>query len=145
MTPPTSTTRVVWIVIAGAIGVAFGIWYLTPDILEVDVVDARGQSEVSIVLTEEGFKPERLRISAGTKVIFTTTRSDPFWPASNPHPAHNLYNAFDPQNPVAPDTSWTFVPSEAGVWGYHDHIRSYYNGILYVEGGASTGGPLETH
>jgi plastocyanin len=98
-----------------------------------EAVDMRGESEISVVLREEGFVPDRVRVSAGTKVVFSTTRDRQFWPASNPHPAHTIYDAFDPQQPIASDETWTFVAEQDGVWGFHDHLRSYYTGILYVE------------
>ena len=97
------------------------------------VVDWRGRSEVSVVLTEKGFEPSRIRIDRGTKVVFSTTRDKEFWPASNPHPVHTLYSAFDARGPIAPRTFWSFAPQQPGVWGYHDHVRSYFTGILYVE------------
>jgi hypothetical protein len=94
--------------------------------------DMTDKSELTITLTEEGFVPQYVRIRAGTKVTLSTTRDKQFWPASNPHPTHGLYTGFDPQKPLQPGESWTFTPKK-GVWGYHDHIRSYYTGILYVE------------
>lgn len=98
-----------------------------------DIVDARGQLEVAIVLTEEGFVPEFVQISPGTAVIFTTTRAHPFWPASNEHPSHTLFPAFDPKRPLASHESWSFTFDEVGERRFHDHIRSYYTGTMYVE------------
>lgn len=95
--------------------------------------DLREEAEVEIVLTEEGFSPRDARISRNTTVRFSTDAGRHFWPASNLHPSHDIYPAFDPQRPLAPEESWSFVFEQRGAWGYHDHIRSYYTGILYVE------------
>lgn len=97
------------------------------------VVDMRDYETVSIVLSESGFIPEHVRVRVGTRVVFTTDRGARFWPASNPHPAHSIYPGFDPKEPIEPDASWTFTPTSPGEWGFHDHLRSYYAGVLYVE------------
>ena len=95
--------------------------------------DEFGKTSVQVVLTDEGFVPQNIRIKQGTTVRFTTTRSDEFWPASNPHPTHSLYPAFDPKEPIEPSDSWSFTFDRVGVWGYHDHIRAYYTGIIQVD------------
>lgn len=94
--------------------------------------DMTDKSELTITLSEGGFVPQYVRVRAGTVITFVTTRDKQFWPASNPHPTHGLYSGFDPEKPLQPEETWTFTPKK-GVWGYHDHIRSYYTGILYVE------------
>lgn len=93
----------------------------------------RGKSEVRIVLSDAGFRPERVRVTVGTTLIFTTTRSKPFWPGSNPHPSHTLYPEFDAKDVIPANASWVFVAEKPGVWGYHDHIRSYFTGVVFVE------------
>ncbi|PIR83791.1 hypothetical protein COU18_02285 [Candidatus Kaiserbacteria bacterium CG10_big_fil_rev_8_21_14_0_10_51_14] len=100
---------------------------------DVMIVDAREQDTVSIVLSEEGFIPRYVLIRKGTTINFTTTREYQFWPASNEHPAHTMYSAFDPQQPLESEDSWSFVFDRAGEWSFHDHVRSYYTGIIYVE------------
>jgi plastocyanin len=111
-----------------------GWWYkAAQSSYEDGITDWRGRSEVTIEMREEGFVPERLRIDRGTHVTFVTTRDRQFWPASNPHPSHSFYHGFDPREPIESDSSWSFAMEQPGVWGYHDHIRSYYAGTLYVE------------
>lgn len=98
-----------------------------------DIQDSTSASRVVINLAESGFEPRRVRISAGTEVVFTTTRETPFWPASNLHPSHAIYPELDPQQSIAPHESWSFVFTKKGTWGFHDHIRSYFTGTVYVE------------
>lgn len=86
----------------------------------------------TITLTENGFTPEELTIRAGDTVKFVSTTGDFFWPASNPHPTHTIYPAFDPQKPIAPDSSWSFTFTEAGTWHYHDHLAPYFTGTITV-------------
>jgi plastocyanin len=97
------------------------------------VADLRHQEEAAIVLTEDGFIPRDILISPGTKVTFTSTRENQFWPASNTHPSHGIFPDFDPKRPLESDESWSFTFDRVGNWGYHDHIRSYFTGIIYVE------------
>lgn len=96
------------------------------------VVDLRGHSQVSVVLTDQGFEPAYLRINRGTTVTFSTTRGRPFWPASNAHPSHDIFPEFDPKVPIDPDKTWSFTFDRVGDWGMHDHVRSYFTGIVYV-------------
>ena len=95
--------------------------------------DMRGQSQVGIVLTDEGFRPERIIVDVGTTITFTTTREKPFWPGSNPHPSHMLYPELDSKDAIPSNASWEFVAEQPGVWGYHDHIRSYFTGVVIVK------------
>ncbi len=123
-------------VLAGLCGgaVLFGalawLWAATPS---GEVADMRGRDTITIVLTEKGFTPRDFTVSRGPAVVFTTTRGNQFWPASNEHPSHDLYSEFDPKHPIDADASWSFVFDRSGEWGFHDHIRSYFTGRVYVE------------
>lgn len=116
------------IAVAALLIVSFVLW----DNSGASVTDLRGQTHVSVVLSDVGFEPSYVRVSRGARVTFTTTRPDPFWPASNPHPTHVIYPAFDPKAPIASSSTWSFVFDKIGTWGYHDHLRSYYTGTIDV-------------
>lgn len=88
--------------------------------------------EVVITLTEDGFKPEKITIAQGTTVKFTSTQKEYYWPASDLHPSHGIYPAFDPKEPIAGDKSWSFRFDKPGVWNFHDHIAPYYTGTITV-------------
>ncbi|MFT7507310.1 MAG: hypothetical protein ACI92I_000453 [Acidimicrobiales bacterium] len=88
---------------------------------------------VTVVLTEEGYVPNELTIPLGTVVEFSTTIDRPHWPASNLHPSHGIYPEFDPMKPVASQNTWQFTFDKSGDWKFHDHIRSYYTGIIHVQ------------
>jgi plastocyanin len=96
------------------------------------VVDMAGKSEVSIVLTANGYEPREVKIDKGTTVTFSTTRDNRHWPASNLHPSHDIYSELDPKLPLDPEESWSFIFVKEGIWGFHDHIRSYFTGVIYV-------------
>ncbi|MDZ4285143.1 MAG: hypothetical protein U1A28_04935, partial [Patescibacteria group bacterium] len=85
-----------------------------------------------VELRDDGFYPPTISISPGDTIHFTTTRTEPFWPASNLHPTHALYPEFDPKKPVSPTASWTFTFSKPGSWEYHDHLAPLYRGVITV-------------
>lgn len=91
-----------------------------------------GTTEVTVTLSEDGFSPSTLTIEPGTKVTFVSKTKSFFWPASNPHPTHTIYAAFDPQEPIRPDGSWGFVFTQEGTWRYHDHLAPYFTGTITV-------------
>lgn len=87
---------------------------------------------VTITLSENGFEPESVTVEKGTVVTFQTTRGKHFWPASDLHPTHDIYPAFDPKEPIAPDKTWSFRFDRVGEWKYHDHLAPYYTGEITV-------------
>ena len=91
------------------------------------------ENQHNIVMTQRGFEPSEITIQKGAEVIFTTDVDRPFWPASNLHPSHEIYDEFDPKQPVEPDKSWSFRFDKVGVWEMHDHIRSHFKGTITVE------------
>lgn len=88
--------------------------------------------EVAIVLTDRGFEPQELTIQEGTMVTFSTTLDRPYWPASDAHPSHTNYPEFDPRHALSPQESWSFTFNNAGIWNFHDHLRSYFSGTVRV-------------
>ncbi|MDP3769635.1 MAG: hypothetical protein Q8R40_01685 [bacterium] len=89
-----------------------------------------------ITLTQEGFSPQEITITAGDTVLFKTLRGVPFWPASNLHPTHDIYVEFDPQMPIDPDKQWQFTFERSGKWQFHDHLAPKYTGIITVQDAA---------
>ena len=87
---------------------------------------------VQVVLTDRGFEPNEIKIQKGTTVEFATTRDQPFWPASNTHPVHTDLPAFDPRQEIDAHKTWSFTFNEAGTFGFHDHLRAYFVGTIYV-------------
>jgi plastocyanin len=98
-------------------------------------------ADVTINMTDEGFSPGEASIKVGQTVKFVND-ADPscnpqspdcnFWPASNPHPTHEIYPEFDPREPIAPGEAWMFVFDRAGDWGFHDHFHYTNRGIVHV-------------
>jgi plastocyanin len=92
----------------------------------------------TITLTEHGFNPKELHIAPGTEVVFRSERTEFFWPASNLHPYHSAYPAFDPREPIDPSATWSFTFSEAGRYDFHDHLAPDFGGVIFVGDGAAS-------
>ncbi len=87
---------------------------------------------VTITYSDKGFSPERLEISAGHQVAFVNNSENPFWPASNIHPTHEILSALDPGTPVQPGETWAFTFERPGFWRYHDHLSPQESGMVVV-------------
>lgn len=100
------------------------------------VIHAAGTNSITdktVVLTKNGFEPAQIRIQEGQTIRFTTRKSQPFWPASDPHPTHDIYPAFDPKEPIDASKSWFMRFDKVGSWSYHDHLAPVYGGVVIVE------------
>lgn len=86
----------------------------------------------TIVITEEGFTPESLKVAVGTTVKFVNNDTYWHWPASDPHPSHTFYSELDPKEPIKPSTTWEVTLTKVGSWGIHDHLAPYVTGTIIV-------------
>jgi len=101
--------------------------------------DEEGGSVV-IHVTDEGFEPGSVEVGAGESVVFENVDDEGHWPASDDHPTHELYPAFDPKKPIQPNTSWSVILDRPGTWKYHDHMNPTLTGEVVVKEAAPQGG-----
>jgi plastocyanin len=126
---------VVVVIVASIFGVlkTQGIFTKTDDnVLGGGILGPYENPAATIVRTNDGYEPRDVTISAGEAVSFVNNSDDFHWPASDIHPTHSIYSEFDPDAPVAPGETWTFIFEDAGEWQYHDHIRANLKGIITV-------------
>ena len=90
------------------------------------------QHSARIVLTESGYEPPEVTLFLNGEVTFANETGKPHWPASNLHPTHDIYPEFDPLRPLDPGEEWSFTFDRVGTHNYHDHIRSYFRGVIHV-------------
>lgn len=90
------------------------------------------QGTVTVHMGERGFSPQKVQVTAGTRVVFENTGQKEHWPASNIHPTHDIYPEFDPQLGIAPGHLWQFTFKKEGRWRYHDHIYPNFTGEILV-------------
>lgn len=88
---------------------------------------------VVVTMTDEGFSPAEFTIRKGERVDFVNgSATNSYWPASDLHPTHEIYSAFDPQKPIGPGETWSFVFEEVGRWKMHDHLHANIRGEITV-------------
>jgi plastocyanin len=91
-----------------------------------------GQPVVTITRTAAGYEPKEVTVKKGDIVLWKNESEEYHWPASDLHPTHAIYSAFDPLMPIAPGDEWKFKFDQVGVWKYHDHIRANKVGAITV-------------
>jgi plastocyanin len=97
------------------------------------------EGSVVVHMSDGGFEPKSVEISAGDTVVFENVDQKPHWPASDPHPTHTDYPGFDPKKPVEPGSEWSFAFDKPGDWTYHDHQAPYLKGEIVVLDDGQTG------
>ncbi|TSC57457.1 MAG: hypothetical protein Greene041619_1144 [Candidatus Peregrinibacteria bacterium Greene0416_19] len=93
---------------------------------------AHAVATVAVTVTEEGFNPQRVHILQGDTVRFDNAGKSAHWPASNIHPSHGIYPAFDPKQGITPGESWSFRFTKPGTWKMHDHLYPAFVGVVTV-------------
>ena len=103
-----------------------------------------GQADVIVVYRAGGFFPKRVEIELEQVVAFVNESDIRMWPASNIHPTHEIYPAFDSNAPIDSGGTWQFLFDQSGFWRYHNHMSPSASGLVVVRGGAtaSTVAPL---
>ncbi len=96
-----------------------------------------------VTYTDDGFSPETVTITQGDTVRFVNESGGRMWVGSDIHPTHSLYSekttndclgsAFDQCGVNNNGESWEFTFTQAGEWGYHNHVRASKRGTVVVE------------
>ncbi len=113
-------------------GIVFFYLAFTAVQKQTETDEVQGEPAVTIVRTSAGYEPSEVTIKKGDIVRFTNESDDFHWPASDLHPTHGVYPAFDPLRPIAQGESWQFQFEQIGVWNFHDHIRANKTGTITV-------------
>ncbi len=104
--------------------------------------NGRGPSEESggdqatenlVTYTDAGFAPQVLRIQQGKTVQFRNDSTGKLRVASDPHPFHTALPGFDAGRDFAPGETYVYTFTQAGSWGYHNHLKSTDQGTIVVE------------
>lgn len=118
-----------------------GVLYLrTNSPVAVDDAQAGGgilgeevEADVVIRRVAGGYEPNIVTIQQGDTVSFVNDSEEFHWPASDLHPTHGIYAAFDSREPIPPGEIWSFTFERVGEWTFHDHLRANYIGLITVE------------
>jgi plastocyanin len=125
-------------IIMGAVGVgailAAGYYYTAHTENGQQTPDAQAPAPAVVVTrSKEGYTPKEVTIKKGETVLFKNESGEYHWPASDLHPTHAIYSAFDPLRPVKNGEDWSFTFDQVGTWKYHDHIRANKVGTVVVQ------------
>lgn len=102
----------------------------TPIETSITESEAESASANTVVYTQAGFSPSSIIVEAGTTVRFINQSERQMWVASNPHPVHTDYSAFD-QLGAGDEYSFTFT--ESGSYPYHNHLVPTATGVVTVQ------------
>lgn len=90
------------------------------------------EETTTIAITGNGFEPANALFHQGSKVLFLNRDTRAHWPASDPHPTHEIYPEFDPKRTIAPGDVWGFTFERVGKFGFHDHLNPHVRGVIEV-------------
>ncbi|MDX1535371.1 MAG: cupredoxin domain-containing protein [Candidatus Spechtbacterales bacterium] len=99
---------------------------------EDDAVGASEEMQYTVSYTDSGYSPSSITVPEGATVVFVNNSSGVMWPASNPHPVHTDYSAFDSRGTIEEGGTYEFTFTEDGEYEYHDHRSPNYGGTIIV-------------
>ena len=87
----------------------------------------------TVLITDEGFMPDSLEITLGTKVNFINSTNHTVWVASSPHPIHTDLPGFDNKGGTPAGGTYEYTFEKIGTWKYHDHLNPTLYGKVIVK------------
>lgn len=131
--------RIIWVTLALLV-------YVSACLPEVAQSQDTRATSVEIQMTSSGYEPATVEVAPGTEVIFINADTEDFWPATDHHPTHTLYDgtsleehcgaeqndAFDACKAMKPGERWSFTFKTAGTFMYHDHLWPHLKGYITV-------------
>jgi plastocyanin len=95
--------------------------------------DETEETEPSVVITytETGFRLSGNTIQAGDTVLVVNESSDELAFASDPHPQHTDNQELNVPTLTTGEQE-TFVITEPGAWGFHNHLNDGHSGTITV-------------
>lgn len=88
--------------------------------------------EILITITPNGFVPDGITITTGTKITWVNKSSSEANISSDPHPTHTNYSALNLGN-VGNNGSLSLIFPKAGRFGYHNHLNPAQHGTIVVQ------------
>jgi plastocyanin len=97
---------------------------------------ASPQSETTaftVRYTDSGYTPDTIEIPVGSTVKFMNESSNLMWTASDPHPVHTNFSAFDARKGYRKGDTYSFTFDKAGTYKYHNHSVPSDGGTIVVK------------
>jgi hypothetical protein len=86
----------------------------------------------NVIYTNSGYISDYVEVSVGTPIFFWNRSRLPMWTASDPHPIHTDFSAFDAHRSYMPGSFYAYVFQKTGTYAYHNHEKSNHRGIIRV-------------
>ncbi|MEK7639344.1 MAG: hypothetical protein AAB388_04250 [Patescibacteria group bacterium] len=110
--------------------------------------ESTNSSTIIIHIDESGYRQSEITVPPGTTVQFENVGKSEFWPATDHHPSHTLYDGtgleehcdsdhaptFDACDGITPGSTWSFTFTKNGVFPFHDHFWPQFVGTVTVSG-----------
>lgn len=87
----------------------------------------------AISLTNDGFTPNSLEVSKGTKVVWTNNASSSAQVSSDPHPLHTDFPEFGAGPAIQTGQTFEFTFNKEMAFKYHDHLNLSSTGTIIVK------------
>jgi plastocyanin len=97
-----------------------------------ETVKNKNIESVSVEVTEKGYQPAELKISAGSQVIWTNKSGTTVTVSSDNHPTHLLW-PFLNLGSFSNDENVSVVFEKPGKYTYHNHFNPAQKGTVIVE------------
>lgn len=94
--------------------------------------EAMKNEEQTVTLTSDGFSPQTLTVTVGTKVTWVNKSGEEGNVSSDPHPIHTSYPPLNLHG-FASGASVNLVFDKAGTYGYHNHLNPSQTGTVVVK------------
>ncbi len=92
------------------------------------------QASANVTITKSGFSPAVIKVSVGTRVIWTNGDVNPHQVAADPYPKDNSIPGFNSHVVLLPNDTFGFDFSRAGTYTYHDERNPLkFNGTVIVK------------
>jgi len=109
---------------------------------DVGIGDA---SRATVHYSASGFSPANITVAPGTAVTFINDTSAAMWVGADEHPTHTEFDGTDrvthcsgsysgptPFDQCQAGSTYTFVFTKAGTFGYHNHSGAAHEGTVTV-------------
>lgn len=104
----------------------------TPETIQTPSTTTGTSAKFDVSITSSGFSPSVINIKKGMTVVFTNNDSSPHWPASNPHPMHTDFPAFNSKPGIPPGGTYSFTTDAVVSFGFHDHLYPSLKGQINI-------------
>jgi plastocyanin len=111
-----------------------------------DVGIGDNSTRVEVHYTANGFEPATVTVARGTAVTFINDTTNRMWVGADEHPTHSeydgstreahcsgAYTGATPFDQCQAGSTYTFVFTKAGTFGYHNHSGAEHTGTVVVQ------------